>query len=89
MHCFGCKPLFCLLLSALQMEVSLVVRNHKLQYEPPLEELRLQHLTAHLQPFLALPLRMKGVSSLSERAGFFGAVAHAYPAATAKVGGWV
>lgn len=32
------------------------------------------------------PLRMKGVSSLSERAGFFGAIAHAYPAATAKVG---
>jgi dynein heavy chain 2 len=62
-----------------------VVRNHKLEYDPPLEELRLQHLTAHLQPFLALPLRMKGVSSLSERAGFFGGIAHAYPAATAKV----
>lgn len=67
------------------MEVSLVVRNHKLQYDPPLEELRLQHLTQHLQPFLALPLRMKGVSSLSERAGFFAPIAHAYPAATAKV----
>lgn len=75
----------------LQMEVSLLVRNHKLQYDPPLEEIRLQHLTAHLQPFLALPLRMKGVSSLSEQAGFFGAIAHAYPAATAKVGctGWL
>lgn len=71
----------------LQMEVSLLVRNHKLQYDPPLEEIRMQHLTVHLQPFLALPLRMKGVSSLSERAGFFGAIAHAYPAATAKVGG--
>lgn len=71
--------------STMQMEVSLVVRNHKLQYDPPLEELRMQHLTQHLQPFLALPLRMKGVSSLSERAGFFGAIAHAYPAATAKV----
>lgn len=68
-----------------QMEVSFVVRNHKLQYDPPLEEVRLQHLTQHLQPFLALPLRMKGVSSLSERAGFFSAIAHAYPAATAKV----
>jgi hypothetical protein len=67
------------------MEMSLVVRSHKLQYEPLLEELRLQHLTTHLQPFLALPLRMKGVSGLSERAGFFGAIAHAYPAATAKV----
>ena len=67
------------------MEVSLVVRSHKLQYDPPLEELRLQHLTTHLQPFLSLPLRMKGVSSLSERSGFFGAIAHAYPAASAKV----
>jgi hypothetical protein len=71
-----------------QMEVSLVVRHHTLQYEPPLEELRLAHLTTHLQPFLALPLRMKGVSSLSQRAGFFGAIAHADPAAVAQVGGW-
>lgn len=62
-----------------------MVRNHTLQYDPPLEELRLQHLTLHLQPFLALPLRMKGVSSLSQRPGFFGAIANAYPAVTAKV----
>lgn len=69
----------------LQMEVSLVCRQHKLQYDPPLEVLRMQHVAKHLNGFLGLPLRMKGVSSLSERQGFFAAIADADPASIARV----
>lgn len=85
---FCCSPLVACARfpPACQVEVSLVVRaGHVLAFDPPLEELRLQHLTVHVQPFLALPMRMKGVSGLSERAGFFGAVARAHPCAVAKV----
>jgi dynein heavy chain 2 len=67
------------------VEVSLVYKNRRLQYDPPLEELRLQHFSRHLNGFLGLPLRMKGVSSLSERQGFFAPIADADPAAIARV----
>jgi hypothetical protein len=69
----------------LQVEVSLVYKNKRLQYDPPLEVLRLQHVSRHLNGFLGLSLRMKGVSSLSERQGFFAAIADADPAAIARV----
>eukprot|EP00878_Enallax_costatus_P024703 GHUV01026383.1.p1 GENE.GHUV01026383.1~~GHUV01026383.1.p1 ORF type:complete len:1576 (+),score=459.42 GHUV01026383.1:1611-6338(+) len=68
-----------------EMEVSMVCRHHKLQYDPPLEELRMNHIAKHLNGFLGLPLRMKGVSSLSERQGFFAPIADADPAAIAMV----
>lgn len=74
-----------LLFSTLQMEVSMVCRHHKLQYEPPLEELRMNHIAKHIDAFLGLPLRMKGVSSLSERQGFFAPIADADSAAIARV----
>jgi dynein heavy chain 2 len=67
------------------VEVSLVYKNRRLQYDPPLEVLRLQHFSRHLNGFLGLPLRMKGVSSLSERQGFFAPIADADPAAIARV----
>lgn len=63
----------------------MVCRHHKLQYDPPLEELRMNHIAKHLNVFLGLPLRMKGVSSLSERQGFFAPIADADPAAIAMV----
>jgi hypothetical protein len=69
------------------VEVSLVYKNRRLQFEPPLEVLRLQHFARHLDGFLGLPLRMKGVSSLSERQGFFAPIADADPAAIARVRG--
>lgn len=70
-----------------QMRVSLVVRDHRLVYDPPLEELRARHISGHLSGFLGLPGRMKGVSSLSERPGFFAGVANAQQAAIARVSG--
>ena len=68
------------------MEVSMVFRGAKLQYDPPLEELRLRHYRDYLNPFMGLPLKMKGVSDLSQRAGFFRNIVDAAPAALAKVG---
>lgn len=49
------------------------------QYDPPLEELRMRHYREHLSAFLGLPLRMKGVSDLSERPGFFRPIVDAAP----------
>jgi len=76
-----------LLLVFWQMCVSLVCQHHKLHYDPPLEDLRQRHMNTHLGNFLGLPGRMKGVSNLSERQGFFAPIADSDPAATAKVGG--
>jgi hypothetical protein len=78
-------PLIMLTCPHLQVEVSLVYKNKRLQYDLPLEVLRLQHFSRHLNGFLGLPLRMKGVSSLSERQGFFAPIADADPAAIARV----
>ena len=37
----------------------MVFRQHRLQYDPPLEELRIRHYKDFLNTFLGLPLRMK------------------------------
>ncbi|WIA17572.1 hypothetical protein OEZ85_014399 [Tetradesmus obliquus] len=68
-----------------EVEVSLVYKNKRLQFDPPLEALRLQHYSRHLNGFLGLPLRMRGVSNLSERQGFFAPIADADPTAIARV----
>ncbi len=38
-------------------QVRMVFRQHKLQYDPPLEELRIRHYKDYLNTFLGLPLR--------------------------------
>lgn len=40
-----------------EMEVKMVFRQHKLQYDPSLEELRIKHYKDALNTFLGLPLR--------------------------------
>ncbi len=40
-----------------EIEVRMVFRQHKLQYDPPLEELRIKHYKDYLNTFLGLPLR--------------------------------
>jgi hypothetical protein len=57
----------------------MVFRQQRLQYDPPLEELRSRHYRDLLNAFLGLPLKMKGVSDLSERPGFFRAIAECSP----------
>ncbi len=42
-----------------EVEVKMVFRQHRLQYDPPLEELRIRHVKDLLNTFLGLPLRMK------------------------------
>ena len=42
-----------------QMEISLVVKQGRLQYEPPLEEVHAAHYKNHLKPLLAIPLNFK------------------------------
>lgn len=115
------QGLECLSQSLPDVEVKVVFKQQKLQYEPPLEELRARHyrclmgcpqrhwkassqitaesttslrsdaLFAHLlcrefiNTFLSLPLKMKGVSDLSERAGFFRPIANSAAAAAARV----
>jgi dynein heavy chain 2 len=64
-----------------------VLRAGRPCLDPPPEELRLRHYRDHLVPFLGLPAKMRGVSDLSERPGFFRWVADADPDATAKVHG--
>ncbi|MEW5298925.1 MAG: hypothetical protein WDW36_001995 [Sanguina aurantia] len=41
------------------VEAKMVFKQHKLQYEPPLEEMRIRHIKELLNTFLGLPLRMK------------------------------
>ena len=53
-----------------QVNVSLVFKQRKLQFEPPLEEIRTAHYK-QVKDFLNLPLVLKGVSDASEKAGFF------------------
>ena len=53
-----------------QVNVSLVFKQRKLQFEPPLEEIRTAHYK-QVKDFLNLPLVFKGVSDASEKAGFF------------------
>lgn len=55
------------------------------QYEPSLEDLRIRHYKDYLNAFLGLPLKMKGVSVLSERPGFFRPIADASPEGVARV----
>jgi hypothetical protein len=43
----------------LQVEIKMVFRQHKLQFEPPLEDVRMRHAKDFLNTFLGLPLRMK------------------------------
>ncbi|KAG2486208.1 hypothetical protein HYH03_015170 [Edaphochlamys debaryana] len=68
-----------------EVEVKMVFRQHRLQYDPPLEEMRIRHVKDLLNTFLGLPLRMKGVSELSERPGFFRPIVDANPAGIARV----
>nr|BCL66104.1 cytoplasmic dynein 1b heavy chain [Volvox africanus] len=68
-----------------EVEVKMVFRQHRLQYDPPLEELRIRHVKDLLNTFLGLPLRMKGVSDLSEKPGFFRPIVDANPAGIARV----
>eukprot|EP00955_Chlamydomonas_euryale_P024627 259694-Chlamydomonas_euryale.AAC.8 len=68
-----------------EVEVKMVFRQHKLQFDPPLEDIRMRHAKDFLNTFLGLPLRMKGVSDLSERPGFFQPIMDANTAGIAKV----
>ena len=54
-----------------QMSVSLVFKQRRLQFDPPLEEIRTTHYK-QVKDFLNLPLVFKGVSDVSEKAGFSG-----------------
>ena len=42
-----------------QIDISLVVKQGRLQYEPPLEEVHVVHYKNHLKPLLAIPLNFK------------------------------
>ena len=53
-----------------QMNASLVFKQRKLQFHPPLEEIRTQHYK-QVKDFLQLPLVFKGLSEASEKPGFF------------------
>ena len=53
-----------------QVTVNLVFKQRKLQFDPPLEEIRTAHYK-QVKDFLNLPLVFKGVSDASEKAGFF------------------
>ena len=53
-----------------QMSVSLVFKQRRLQFDPPLEEIRTTHYK-QVKDFLNLPLVFKGVSDASEKPGFF------------------
>jgi dynein heavy chain 2 len=50
--------------------VSLVFKQRRLQFDPPLEEMRTAHYK-QVRDFLNLPLVFKGVSDASEKPGFF------------------
>jgi dynein heavy chain 2 len=52
------------------MNVSLVFKQRRLQFDPPLEEIRTNHYK-QVKDFLNLPLAFKGVSAASEKPGFF------------------
>ena len=52
------------------MNVALVFKHKRLQFEPPLEEIRTNHYKL-VKDFLNLPLVFKGVSDASEKPGFF------------------
>ncbi|KAK3283536.1 hypothetical protein CYMTET_8768 [Cymbomonas tetramitiformis] len=64
------RGLECLNETLPQMEVKLVFKQKRLQFEPPLEEIRTQHFK-QIKGFLNLPLTHKGVSEQSQAAGFF------------------
>ena len=68
-----------------QMDIKMVFKQHRLQYEPALEELRIRHYKDCINTFLGLPLKMKGVSNLSDRSGFFRQIAEANPSSVAQV----
>ena len=53
-----------------QMSVNLVFKQRKLQFDPPLEEIRTSHYK-QVKDFLQLPLVFKGLSEASEKPGFF------------------
>jgi|AntDeeMinimDraft_4_1070355.scaffolds.fasta_scaffold59891_1 hypothetical protein len=40
-----------------EIDIKMVYRQHKLQYDPPLEDVRTKHYKDHLNTFLGLPLR--------------------------------
>mmetsp|Transcript_17017 Transcript_17017/g.54247 ORF Transcript_17017/g.54247 Transcript_17017/m.54247 type:complete len:3325 (+) Transcript_17017:156-10130(+) len=64
------RGLECLNEALPQMEVKLVFKQKRIQYEPPLEEIRTAHYRA-IKSFLSLPITHKGVSVQSEKPGFF------------------
>ena len=68
-----------------EVEIKMVFRQHKLQFDPPLEEVRIRHHKEFLNTFLGLPLRMKGASDLSERPGFFTPIVDGSTEGIAKV----
>lgn len=68
-----------------EVEIKLVFKQHRLQYEPALEDLRIRHYRDYLNSFLGLPLKMKGVSDLAERPGFFRPIVEANSEGVAKV----
>ena len=42
-----------------QIDISLTVRQGRLQFEPPLEEIHVAHYKNQLRPLLAIPLNFK------------------------------
>lgn len=79
------RGLECLNESLPQMELKMVFKQRKLQYDPPLEELRTTHYKQHIKTYIALPINLKGVSDASERPGFFRHMVDAASGGIAKV----
>ena len=63
-----------------QMEARLIFRSRRLQFDPPLEQLRAAHYK-HIKQFLNIPHSFRGVSEAS----FFGRMADGCGAAVARV----
>ena len=59
------------------VEVKLLYKERRLQYDPPLEKLREGHFKS-IKAFLDIPLTHKGVSDEASKAGFFAAIVGAH-----------
>ena len=53
-----------------RVSMSLIFKQRRLIFDPPIEEVRASHYKA-IRQFVSIPLMLKGVSEQSERSGFF------------------
>ena len=66
------------------IEVKLVFKHRKLQFEPPLEEIRASYYKS-IKSFVSIPQVLKGVGPSSEKAGFFNPITYTSNAALGRV----